>query len=142
MRYFIINLLKHRIKNAIFNKRHICWALFVIITSCGFPTRHNASFIVSNSSVTNAIFVQYFFIETYDTAIVKINPTESSTIWELTNLIGIESNWYHDYAIHINSITNEVGDSINFNPNIANNWNLSVASPSYHYFIEIKDTSF
>ena len=114
--------------------------LMVFANSCT-STMQDVSFTIKNTGSSN-IFVEYIAIQNNDTINVQILPSESQIIWEETLAERQKTNWYYDYKISINTITNQVGDTINFNPNIASNWVLWISSPHNNYNLYIEDSSF
>lgn len=119
---------------------YILPALFVFIASCA-PTKQDVTFQIVNSSSTN-IFVEYVVTENNDTSAMQIIPTESLIIWEVILAEHYTTNWYKDYGISINYITNQAGDTININPNVASYWNYAVGSPHHYYSLSILNSSF
>lgn len=104
------------------------------------PNVKNVSFSVVNNS-NSKIYVQYVEILNQDTSSVEIVTDNLFPLLSVQNSSG-GSNWFYDYQIHINTIYNLAGDSIQFNPNESQIWFLYVSDPDYFYRLYIKDTDF
>lgn len=104
------------------------------------PKQINVRYKIENASSSN-IFVQYVNIAYDDTSTIQINPTESEIIWEILKA-GVDPDWYYDYRVSINYITNSLGDSITFNPNIPYYWQIESADSYTNYNLKILDSSF
>lgn len=112
--------------------------ILVIIFGCS-PVKQKVTFAVANAS-SSTIFVQY--VENIDTVNVTILNNGGHLVSDFFLEDGQSTNWYNDYSIHFNSITNLSGDTVNFNPNEANNWTFYSQSSVNYYNLFIGDSSF
>lgn len=130
-----------RLLSQIKNIRTIIFiSLIVFLGSCS-PQESHVKFKVYNLS-TSDIFVQYFEQQTIDTFTLQIPTSQTAIVWDALHVGGgNETNWYYDYEIQINCITNALGDSTIFNPNIASNW-IIANNEETEYRLNIGDNSF
>lgn len=113
----------------------------IIFWSCS-PKESHVKFRVYNLG-TSDVFVKYYVLNTIDTIDVQITPSQNAIIWDALH-VGTSSdytNWYYDFEIQINCITNIAGDSTFFNPNIANYWTIA-NNEETEYRLYVGDTSF
>lgn len=113
-------------------------AMVMVVAGCS-PSKEKVTFAVANSS-SSTIFVEY--VVDSDTTNVSIVNNGGHVISEFFLDDGQSTNWYNDYSIHFNNITNELGDTVIFNPNEASNWSLNSQSSVNYYNLFIADSSF
>ena len=87
------------------------------------------------------IHVEYITFENNDTNQLTIGTDTISILLQTQNTSG-GSNWFYDYKLHINGIYNNLGDTLNFDPNVSEYWHLDVGDPTYYYRLSIADTDF
>ena len=121
--------------------------LATLITACA-PTSSdplNAYFRITNHSST-LISAEYVAYTTNDTSAVQIDTSNYNIVWEVPIPNTDNGNWYYIYGIEIINLTNQVGDTVNFNPNVCSYWQQSNYSYSHpydrQYELLIEDTSF
>lgn len=113
--------------------------VFILLFSC--TKKERVIFQIPNNS-SASIFVEYFVIETNDTTNVEILMNNAHIISDVLLAEGKTTNWYSDYPVHINLITNLAGDTINFDPNEAANWQFYAQSSVNYYNLSIGNSSF
>ncbi len=113
----------------------ICIAVISLLL-VGCYTKSDLSFKVHNYSSTD-IQGEFHSFETGDTSHFQIIPGEIQPILTIPSS-SIEHNWYYDYNIHILSITNVAGDTLDFDPNESSRWYMSGSS----YVLTVSDFSF
>lgn len=124
----------------VMKRGYILLSLLILVTGCT-ATETDVSFKIENISSTN-IFVQDVVLANNDTTTVQIVASETQIIWDVTNAEHATGNWYYDCGFQINYITNQAGDTIIFDPNVAGNWYLSTESSHSYYTLTISNTSF
>jgi hypothetical protein len=119
---------------------------FLLFLSCDHT--RNLKFQVTNS-YSSKIFVNYKDLNTlygnpYADIIVYVHPGETRTVLSYTST----SKYYYPYwqnlykNIRINSIATAYGDTINFDPNVAHEWQFIDEDPDSYYILNIDSTSF
>jgi len=104
-------------------------------------SNHVATFELKNYS-DESIFVKYLVYDTGDTSLVEINGDERFELFVTEANSEAGYNWYYDYGILINSITNIGGDSVNFNPNVPHKWISSSNNSGRLYVLGISSSNF
>jgi len=117
----------------------IVLGLVLLSIGCTPTTKNDVLFRLENYNSTT-INIEYVFTENDDTITSSIDYGESLVLLE-KDLEGL-TNWYNDYKIHINFITNQANDTINFNPNISSYWFYTTAHPHFYYYLQIDEPSF
>ncbi len=113
--------------------------IILFITGCSTSPKE-VSFTISNQS-SDGVVVVYSELGSTDTIQVLIPTTEAEVLLQTQSNNG-NTNWYYDYKLQIHSIYNQLGDSIDFNPNISQHWVLYVGDPNYYYQLNLTDTVF
>jgi hypothetical protein len=109
--------------------------------------QHYVVFYASNKS-SDTILIQYQEQITGDTLIVEMYPIPSSDNYGYSHTFirrPVDENnydWNSIYTIHIQSVKNLAGDTINFDPNLPSNWKYNQGQSFYSYHLLIDDASF
>jgi hypothetical protein len=101
--------------------------------------RSSSKIIINYSDVT-----QYGIPLFYNTT-VYVHPGEERIMEDLVTKSGetfYSIDWSYSYDLYINSISNTMGDSVNFEPNVAHNWQFIQEDPNSYYILKIDSTSF
>jgi hypothetical protein len=91
----------------------------LMMVACAKPTE-DRDFEIENNCSTD-VQVEFYSFDTGDTSIVQVSPGQFQSIWTLPSA-SVTHNWYYDYGISINYITNANGDTAQFNANEAIRW--------------------
>jgi hypothetical protein len=116
--------------------------IFVILLSCKpSPEAGRVDFSIKNECF-NDIHVAFVNIETADSDYVTIIRHETFTIYDFVLSPYKHTNWFTDYDVHINNITNFAGDTINFDPNYPTNWTMSENELFANYQLQLNESDF
>lgn len=125
------------------NRKYILAGLIILITSCA-PKRERVVFQITNNC-SNGIVSQYVVRSTNDTIHINfLAPLQTYIISDLHLAANQNPNWYFDYPVYINYITNySTGNAIYFNPNESGYWQFEdVGGDENFYTLNIVDTCF
>lgn len=104
-------------------------------------TNATSVFKIQNIS-DDIIYVNYTIYETMDVSVSEIGMDQETVIFTNERETEIGFNWFYDYGIQINSIVNSTGDTIHFNPNHVQYWDMSNSYSLRNYVLYITNSSF
>jgi len=118
----------------------------LIVILIGLPAckKHVINFSVQNSS-TDTILVKYIRKSNVtDTLLLQMYPSYYSSSYSFLHqeFDTPASNWWDHCPIEVSYIININGDTINFNPNLQENWQIMNADTYHNYYLRIDDASF
>lgn len=129
------------------NRIYFIITLIVLLTSC---TQERHVIVKIDNGGTDTILVQYakpnyVGSTNFDTTILLMLPAASDTIWDYVYPPSktYNDNWYLIYdKTKIIYIENLAGDTIKFDPNVAQYWQYTSGNPNTYYTLILNDSLF
>jgi hypothetical protein len=102
----------------------------VIISGCNYRPK-DLNYVIGNGA-SDTINVIVYSYDKGNSSLIQIGPDNKEIIY-IRSGSERKDNWYYDYNILINSITNSTGDTLRFDPNESFRWYME--NSSYHLSI-------